>query len=66
MEVRFEANTGNTEGAYHDGFNEIVLRAGLKLKPEKLKDTLTPKDMQTAWERETGICMSYMRMQQIR
>ena len=40
VEVRFEANTGNTEGAYHDGFNEIVLRAGLKLKPEKLKDTL--------------------------
>ena len=40
VKVRFEANTGNVEGAYHDGFNEIVLRAGLKLKPEKLKDTL--------------------------
>ena len=40
VKVRFEANTGNAEGAYHDGFNEIVLRAGLKLEPEKLKDTL--------------------------
>lgn len=40
VKVRFEANTGNVEGAYHDGSNEIVLRAGLKLKPEKLKDTL--------------------------
>lgn len=40
VKVRFEANTGNAEGAYHDGFNEIVLRARLKLEPEKLKDTL--------------------------
>lgn len=40
VEVRFEANTGNVEGAYHDGSNEIVLRAGLKLEPERLKDTL--------------------------
>lgn len=40
VKVRFEANTGNVEGAYHDGSNEIVLRAGLKLEPERLKDTL--------------------------
>lgn len=40
VKVRFEANTGGSEGAYHSGFNEIVLRAGLKLEPEKLKDTL--------------------------
>lgn len=40
VKVRFEANTGNVEGAYHDGSNEIALRAGLKLEPERLKDTL--------------------------
>lgn len=40
IKVRFEANTGNKEGSYHPETNEFVLRAGLKLEPEKLKNTL--------------------------
>lgn len=38
VKVRFEADIGNREGTYQNG--EIVLRAGLKLEPEKLKRTL--------------------------
>ena len=38
--MRFEANTGNKEGSYHPEENEFVLRTGLKLEPEKLKNTL--------------------------
>lgn len=38
VKVRFEADIGNREGTYKNG--EIVLRAGLKLEPEKLKRTL--------------------------
>lgn len=38
--IRFEPNTGAVPGAYNNGFNEIVLRANLKLEPEKLKNTL--------------------------
>lgn len=53
VKVRFEANTGNVEGAYHDGFNEIVLRAGLKLEPERLKDTLI-HEIQHAIQRTEG------------
>ena len=40
VKVRFEANTGNKEGSYHHEENEFVLRTGLKLEPEKLKNTL--------------------------
>ncbi len=40
VKVRFEANTGNKEGSYHPEENEFVLRTGLKLEPEKLKNTL--------------------------
>ena len=38
VKVRFGADIGNREGTYQNG--EIVLRAGLKLEPEKLKRTL--------------------------
>ena len=38
--VRFETNTGDTNGAYSSVFNEIVLQSRLKLEPEKLKNTL--------------------------
>lgn len=38
VKVRFGADIGNREGTFQNG--EIVLRAGLKLEPEKLKRTL--------------------------
>ena len=50
VKVRFEANTGNKEGSYHQKTNEIVLRAGLKLEPEKLKKTLIHEIQHTVQE----------------
>lgn len=52
IEVRFEANTGNKEGSYHPETNEFVLRAGLKLEPEKLKNTLIHEIQHAIQERE--------------
>lgn len=53
VKVRFETETGNTEGAYNNGFNEIVLRKGLKLEPEKLKSTLI-HEIQHAIQNQEG------------
>lgn len=52
IKVRFEANTGNKEGSYHPETNEFVLRSGLKLEPEKLKNTLIHEIQHAIQERE--------------
>ena len=52
VKVRFEANTGNKEGSYHPEENEFVLRTGLKLEPEKLKNTLIHEIQHAIQERE--------------
>lgn len=53
VKVRFEANTGNKEGSYHPEENEFVLRTGLKLEPEKLKNTLI-HEIQHAIQKQEG------------
>lgn len=50
VKVRFEADIGNREGTYQNG--EIVLRAGLKLEPEKLKRTLIHEIQHIIQEKE--------------
>lgn len=52
VKVRFEVNTGNKEGSYHPEENEFVLRTGLKLEPEKLKNTLFHEIQHAIQERE--------------
>ena len=52
VKVRFEANTGNKEGSYHPEENEFVLRTGLKLEPEKLKNTLIHEIQHAIQEQE--------------
>lgn len=52
VKVRFEANTGNKEGSYHPGENEFVLRTGLKLEPEKLKNTIIHEIQHAIQEQE--------------
>lgn len=52
VKVRFEANTGNKEGSYHHEENEFVLRTGLKLEPEKLKNTLIHEIQHAIQEQE--------------
>lgn len=52
IKVRFEANIGNKEGSYHPETDEFVLRAGLKLEPEKLKNTLIHEIQHAIQERE--------------
>lgn len=52
VKVRFEANTGNKEGSYHPEDNEFVLRTGLKLEPEKLKNTLIHEVQHAIQEQE--------------
>ena len=52
VKVRFEANTGNKEGSYHPKEKEFVLRTGLKLEPEKLKNTLIHEIQHAIQERE--------------
>lgn len=52
VKVRFEANTGNKEGSYHHKEKEFVLRTGLKLEPEKLKNTLIHEIQHAIQERE--------------
>ena len=54
VKVRFEANTGNKEGSYHPEENEFVLRTGLKLEPEKLKNTLI-HEIQHAIQEQEGL-----------
>lgn len=50
VEVRFEKDPGNMDGGY--GFNEIVLRANLKLEPEKLKNVLIHEIQHAIQEQE--------------
>ena len=52
VKVRFEANTGNKEGSYHPEENEFILRTGLKLEPEKLKNTLIHEIQHAIQEQE--------------
>lgn len=52
VKVRFEANTGNKEGSYRPEENEFVLRTGLKLEPEKLKNTLIHEIQHAIQEQE--------------
>lgn len=52
VKVRFESNTGNKEGSYHPEENEFVLRTGLKLEPEKLKNTLIHEIQHAIQEQE--------------
>lgn len=52
VKVRFEVNTGNKEGSYHPEENEFVLRTGLKLEPEKLKNTLIHEIQHAIQDRE--------------
>lgn len=52
VKVRFEANTGNKEGSYHPEENEFVLRTGLKLEPEKLKNTIIHEIQHAIQEQE--------------
>ncbi len=52
VKVRFETNTGNKEGSYHPEENEFVLRTGLKLEPEKLKNTLIHEIQHAIQEQE--------------
>lgn len=52
VKVCFEANTGNKEGSYHPGENEFVLRTGLKLEPEKLKNTIIHEIQHAIQEQE--------------
>ena len=52
VKVRFEANTGNKEGSYHPEENKFILRTGLKLEPEKLKNTLIHEIQHAIQEQE--------------
>lgn len=52
VKVRFETNTGNKEGSYQQQTNEFVLRAGLKLESENLKDVLIHEIQHAIQEQE--------------
>ncbi len=52
IEVRFEKDTGDVDGAYSPGVNEIVLKTGLKLQPDVLKNVLVHEIQHAIQEQE--------------
>lgn len=52
VEVRFEKETGDANGAYSPGFNEIVLKTELKLESEELKNVLVHEIQHAIQEQE--------------